>query len=97
MRNPWYFPSSEEYRQLLERQGFHVEHVELFPRPTPLPGDIRGWLAAFGEPLIGWLAEAEREAVMAELLQSLQPVLCDPNGKWTADYVRLRFAARKPG
>jgi trans-aconitate methyltransferase len=97
MRNPWYFPSSEEYRQLLEGQGFHVEHIELFPRPTPLPGDIRGWLAAFGAPLIGWLAEAEREAVTLELLQSLQPALCDPDGKWTADYVRLRFVARKPG
>lgn len=96
MRNPWFFPTAELYGHLLEQQGFRVEHMKLFPRPTPLPGDIRGWLEAFGEPLIGWLPQAEREALMQELQRSLQPVLCDSNGTWVADYVRLRFVASKP-
>jgi len=26
----------------------------------------------------------------------LKPVLCDSQGRWTADYIRLRFAAIKP-
>jgi hypothetical protein len=25
----------------------------------------------------------------------LRPDLCDAEGKWTADYIRLRFAANK--
>jgi hypothetical protein len=26
----------------------------------------------------------------------LRPELCDAEGKWIADYIRLRFAANKP-
>ena len=31
-----------------------------------------------------------------EVLASLQPALCDNDGVWTADYVRLRFKAHLP-
>src|SRR5262245_6119975 len=48
--DPWYYPSPEEYRELLHRFGFTVESVELIPRPTPLPGDILGWLEIFAQP-----------------------------------------------
>jgi hypothetical protein len=27
----------------------------------------------------------------------LRLVLCDEQGRWTADYIRLRFAAHLPG
>ena len=30
------------------------------------------------------------------LCEMLRPALCDSRGRWTADYVRLRFAARLP-
>lgn len=29
-------------------------------------------------------------------MERLRPELCDAEGRWTADYVRLRFAADKP-
>jgi trans-aconitate methyltransferase len=96
MRNPWFFPTVDEYRRRLATRGFDVRYIEAFPRPTPLPGDIRGWLAAFGEPLLGHLSTAERERVTRDLLITLQPGLCDAGGRWVADYVRLRFAAHKP-
>jgi len=32
--------------------------------------------------------------VKAEIAQKLHPTLCDEDGKWTLDYVRLRFEAR---
>ncbi len=96
MRNPWFFPTVDEYRRRLAARGFDVRYIEAFPRPTPLPGDIRGWLAAFGEPLLGHLSTTERERVTEELLITLQPGLCDAGGRWVADYVRLRFAAHKP-
>lgn len=35
-------------------------------------------------------------ALMEEIQESLRPTLCDAQGRWTADYIRLRFAARKP-
>ena len=33
---------------------------------------------------------------MEEIEDLLKPALCDGQGKWTIDYVRLRFQARKP-
>jgi trans-aconitate methyltransferase len=95
LRNPWYFPTADEYRRLLEQHGFSVRTIELFVRPTPLPGNIRGWLAAFGEPLLGDIGAADREAVTNDVLQRLEPQLCRADGTWIADYVRLRFAAHR--
>ena len=93
--DPWYFPSVEEYRPKLERQGFRVESIALFPRPTPLPGDITAWLETFAGSFLAAVPACERPALLAELHLALLPDLCDASGRWTADYVRLRFAARK--
>src|SRR3954471_16405703 len=41
---PWYFPSVEDYRPRLEARGFRVDSIALIDRPTPLPGDVTGWL-----------------------------------------------------
>jgi hypothetical protein len=38
---------------------------------------------------------SERPAFIAEVQETLRPQLCDAAGRWTADYVRLRFAAEK--
>jgi len=35
-------------------------------------------------------------AFIDEVRETLRPSLCDGEGNWTADYVRLRFAARRP-
>ena len=50
---PWYFPSVAEYRGRLEARGFEVTAIELFDRPTPLPGNIAGWLDTFAESFTG--------------------------------------------
>jgi trans-aconitate methyltransferase len=94
---PWYFPTPEEYRGLLQAQGFEVRTIELIPRPTPLPGDIIGWLDLFTENFTRRVAPAERAGLLSEVAAELRPKLCDSAGRWTADYVRLRFAAVKPG
>ena len=93
---PWYFPTPEAYRAKLEGRGFTVQSIELIDRPTPLPGEMAGWLATFAEPFTKRLAEAERAAYVAEVSEALRPHLCDAEGRWTADYVRLRLAAVKP-
>ena len=94
--NPWYFPSAEEYRALLEARGFAVSSCELIDRPTPLPGNVIGWLETFAQPFAAGLPESERPALFQGAMESCRAKLCDSDGRWCADYVRLRFAATKP-
>lgn len=94
--DPWFFPTADDYRARLERRGFAVTSIAVFPRPTPLPGDIVGWLETFARAFLHPLPAGERAAYLEEVRHALQPVLCDANGLWTADYTRLRFAAHRP-
>lgn len=94
--NPWYFPTAEEYGRRLQAGGFEVESLVHFKRPTPLPGALRGWLETFGHCFLAPVPEGEREAFLEEVEADCRPDLCDALGKWTADYTRLRFTARKP-
>ncbi len=93
---PWYFPHPDEYARLLSARGFTVETIDLFRRPTTLPGDVGGWLETFASPYISALPPSERDGLIAEVVASLDSRLRDANGDWFADYVRLRFHATKP-
>lgn len=92
--NPWTFPRDDEYAERLRAAGFEVDSIALFPRPTPLPGDVSGWLETFAESFTAALPAAERPAFIDEVRERLRAELADAEGRWTADYVRLRFAAR---
>jgi trans-aconitate methyltransferase len=92
---PWYFPTVEEYEIRLRRAGFVTQSVQLVPRPTPLPTGMRGWLETFANPFCAPLPKDERGAFLDEVTALLEPVLCDAQGRWTADYIRLRFVAVK--
>jgi len=91
---PWYFPTVDDYRSRLERGGYRTEYIALIPRPTPLPTGMRGWLETFAIPFTNLLPESDRGAFLDEVTERLRPALCDEQGRWTADYVRLRFWAR---
>ena len=93
--DPWFFPTEAAYRALLEAHGFTVRAMALFPRPTPLPGDITDWLETFAQPFLGAVPEHDRGAFIQDVRSAVQPALFDPAGGWTADYVRLRFAAER--
>jgi trans-aconitate methyltransferase len=93
---PWYFPTPDEYGGLLATQGFRVRAIELIPRPTPLPGDIVAWLETFAENFTRRVPAEERKAFLNEVAAALRPHLRNAEGGWSADYVRLRFAADKP-
>jgi len=92
---PWYFPTVDEYETRLRRARFVPQSVQLIPRPTPLPTGMRGWLETFANPFCAALAQNERDDFLDEVTALLKPVLCDSQGRWTADYMRLRFAAIK--
>ena len=91
-----FFPTTESYRALLEAAGFFVEEIALFPRTTPLPETgMRGWLETFRRGLLDQLPEQHRERAIDKTVALLEPVLYSKESGWIADYVRLRFRARK--
>jgi len=93
---PCYFPAVDEYETRLRRAGFVPQSIQLVPRPTLLPTGMRGWLETFANPYCAALPPGERNAFLDEVTALLESVLCDAQGRWTADYIRLRFAAVKP-
>jgi SAM-dependent methyltransferase len=93
LAHPWFFPSSEAYRALLEAQGFAVARIALIPRPTPLKTGMAAWLKLFNSPFFRQFENFD--AAVKEAEELLEFALCDAEGNWTADYVRLRVEARK--
>jgi trans-aconitate 2-methyltransferase len=92
---PWYFPSVGEYASLLERHGLAVAFAELFDRPTELEGGdagLRGWMEMFGGPLLAHVPADQRPAVVDEAQERCRRLLFR-DGKWFADYRRLRVKA----
>lgn len=90
-----YYPTPAAYRRRLERSGFTVDRIELVPRPTLLgEGGMAGWLRTFRRGVLDGLPTDLRETAVKETCALLEPALRDEDGNWTADYVRLRFAAR---
>jgi SAM-dependent methyltransferase len=86
---PWFFP----YKRLLGQGGFMVKSIVLVPRPTPLDIGMTGWLETFGRSFFEQFEEPEQ--IFTEVIELLRPSLCDTDGVWTADHIRLRFAAER--
>lgn len=93
----WYFPSVGEYASLLEKQGFRVNQVHFFDRPTELADPENGiveWLEMFGAPLLEQVPEKDRQPILQQAQEALRPTNYR-NGKWYTNYVRLRLKAEK--
>jgi trans-aconitate methyltransferase len=81
-----YYPSVGEYSTVLERNGFEVRMMTLFDRPTPLEGGengLREWIQTF---------RGDNSRPVEEVEAELRPQLFH-DGRWVADYRRLRFTA----
>jgi trans-aconitate methyltransferase len=81
-----YYPSVSEYSAILERNGFEVRMMTLFDRPTPLEGGengLREWIQTF---------RGDNSRPVEEVEAELRPRLFH-DGRWVADYRRLRFTA----
>jgi len=59
-------------RTRLEGRGFNVRTLRLFPRPTPLPGDISGWLETFAQPFLGAVTPDDRQTLIHEVRAALE-------------------------
>jgi trans-aconitate methyltransferase len=93
--NPWYFPSTDEYTNALSEGGFEVETIELIPRPTPLKTGVREWLNIFADHVIRKLNPSQSEVFLKEMEDTVRPSLYSKEDGWVADYVRIRFSAKK--
>jgi trans-aconitate methyltransferase len=87
------FFTVDEYADLLRSHNFRVESISLIPRPTLLPTGIAGWLRTFRSSLFDSLGEDAKGMAVERVSELLRPILCTRDGKWFADYVRLRFRA----
>ncbi len=92
--NPWYFPSVEEYRALLESEGFRVEYIEIIPRPTPMD-DIANWLDIFANGVTLHLSSEQYEVFKEEVTEILKKKIYSGEEGWMLDYRRLRVKAIK--
>ena len=93
---PFYFPGIGEYAPLVEQAGFQVRTALLFDRPTELEGEngLRDWIEMFVKVPFSGVKEEDRDAIIEGAVRQLEPVLYK-DGKWHADYVRLRMKAIK--
>ena len=94
--NPWYFPTTEEYTDLLQTCGFNISSICLFPRPTPLPSDLTHWLKIFAQPFLEAVPPPNQNSLLVEVRDFLAPILRTTEGIWVLDYVRLRTTATRP-
>lgn len=94
---PWNFPSIGDYAHLLELQGLRVQFAVLFARPTPLESDSQGmanWLEMFAGFALAPLDDEQRMQLIHRVEELARPKLF-LDGRWVADYKRLRMACVK--
>ena len=96
--DPQWYAAPEEFIRLYACAGFAGIEAQLIPRPTPLPTGVAGWVLTFRAGMldVAGVPEGERPSVAIAVERRLQPLLQQPDGSWSADYVRLRFKMRKP-
>jgi len=99
-RDPWFFPTPEEYTELLRSANLEPLSVSLHPRPTPF-ADLAGWIRLFGRHFLeGMGSDDEQEFVDKVVANCQESGRChwDEEKKlWHLDYVRLRVVAVKAG
>jgi trans-aconitate methyltransferase len=96
-RRIWFFPSVAEYTNVLEANGFIVRFVSYYNRETELSDSengVKDWIKMFGAPYLQGVDEKDLD----KLLKLSQEKIRSTNfvdGKWYADYKRLRIVAFK--
>ena len=93
---PWYYPSIGEYASLMEAAGFRVILAHHFDRPTPLDGDngLRNWIDMFASSYFEDVTPGKKTVIIEKVEQQLKTEIYI-EGKWIADYKRLRVIGVK--
>ncbi len=69
--------------------------LEVFARPTRFERELADWLELMAQGFLEPVPPAARAPLLARVTERLRPALF-ADGAWQLDYVRLRFAARRP-
>ena len=95
-KETWYFPSLSEYASLLEKNNFRVIFATHFDRDTLLKDDngIKNWLKMFARSYLEELSDKNVEIILEDVEKQLRTTNYH-DGKWYADYKRLRVVALK--
>jgi trans-aconitate methyltransferase len=94
---PWYFPSAEEYADLLTGAGLVPERVRLLRQRRAVP-DVVGWLRS--QVLMAYLPGLPDDAARAEFTAAAErralAELRRADGTYDQDYVRVDVLAHVP-
>jgi trans-aconitate methyltransferase len=93
----WFFPSPGQYATILEEKGFRVNMIQHFDRQTELADDESGmkdWIEMFGNNFFNNILPEQKKQIIEDAVNTLRPTNYK-NGKWFADYTRLRVKAIK--
>lgn len=91
-----YFSSAAEQAVMLEKVGFTISNIIQFERPTPLIGEdgMKNWIVQFGQAFFKNISEEKINTILDKAVTILKETNYE-NGKWYADYIRLRVKAIK--
>ncbi len=89
-----YFSSAAEHAVMLEKIGFTISSIIQFDRPTELIGEdgMKNWIIQFGQSFLENIPAEKIEVILNRSVAILKPTNYE-NGKWYADYKRLRVKA----
>ncbi|MCJ1465436.1 hypothetical protein MMC07_004054 [Pseudocyphellaria aurata] len=100
--SPWWFPSQEAMKALVEEAGFRWIKSEVELRQTKLTdcedGGIKGWIQLFGGNFLDELkSDPERDEAVTNVVEALEGVgRRQHDSGFIVNYIRLRFVAQKP-
>jgi trans-aconitate methyltransferase len=91
-----YFSSAAEQAVMLENTGFTVSNIVQFKRPTELVGEdgMKNWVLQFCQSFFQNIPKEKINNIIEKSVAALKQSNYE-NGKWYADYVRLRIKAVK--
>ncbi len=91
------FPTVNNFEHLLKENGFLIEQIYCYDRPTPLKDGNQGlynWAIQFFQSELGQLSAEQQHKVLSSMSSRIKSQLW--NGTcWVADYKRLRAIATK--
>ena len=91
-----YFSSAGEHATMLEKIGFTVSNIIQFDSPTELVGEdgMKNWIVQFCQAFFKNIPQEKANEMIDKAVAILKETNYE-NGKWYADYIRLRVKAIK--
>ncbi|WWC68332.1 uncharacterized protein I206_102257 [Kwoniella pini CBS 10737] len=77
--DPWYFPTDKQYEKLLKSNGLTPGLIKLFPRPTALPTNLKGWLGTFARnSFLSNLSDQDSDEILNQVVE-----ICRIDNYWS--------------